>query len=169
MSPYGTRQLVDGIRAVRQETLRTAEDIPESDYGFRPTPESRSVGETLVHIAWLWSFQRYVHQEAHLDTLEGFDFPGLMETSRAEERRPRSKAEIVELLRTEGERFADWVRQLPESLLAEPIGMPGGGSVSRFELLIMAARDHEVHHAAQLTVLERLLGRVPHATRAMQG
>lgn len=45
---------MDGFRAVRQNTVRIAEDIPESQYDYRPTPQSRSVAETLVHIAWLW-------------------------------------------------------------------------------------------------------------------
>lgn len=80
-----------------------------------------------------------------------------------EEKRPRSKAEIIDLLRIEGDRWAQWVEQLPEAVLAERVELPGGSSRSRFELL-MGTKEHEMQHRAQLTVIERLLGVVPHFT-----
>ena len=43
-----------------------AEDIPESQYGFRATPVTRSIAETLVHIAWLGRSDRVIHEELHL-------------------------------------------------------------------------------------------------------
>src|SRR5215468_3407465 len=103
MSLYGPKQLVDSMRTVRKNTIQIAEDIPEKDYGYRPTPESRSAAETLVHIARLAQFDRIVHQEEHLSSLEGYDFGALIKKSEVEEKRPRSKREIVELLRSEGE------------------------------------------------------------------
>jgi len=63
MQLYGAKQLADGMRTVRKNTILIAEDIPEKDYGYRPSPESRSVKETLVHIASLWRFDRFVHEE----------------------------------------------------------------------------------------------------------
>jgi hypothetical protein len=95
---YGVRQLAASMRAVRRNTILIADDIPESAYGFRATPGTRSVAETLVHIAWLGSSDRLIHDELHLDSLEGFDFPALLETSAVEERRARSKDEILDLL-----------------------------------------------------------------------
>ena len=56
---------------------------------------------------------------------------------------------------------------LPEALLAEQIRMPGGASQSRFEWLL-GTKEHEMHHRAQLMVIERLLGIVPHLTRNRQ-
>lgn len=161
MSLFGLRELIDGVRAVRADTIRIATDVPADRYEFRPTPESRSVAETLVHIAWLWNFDWQVHGGARLPTLEGFDFGSLVAGFRAEEAKPRSKEEIVELLRIEGERYLTWLRELPAEILPERVGMPGGGSLSRFELLL-STKEHEMHHRAQLTVLERLVGVVPH-------
>ena len=160
---YGVRQLVDSVRAVRTNTILMADDIPESKYDYRPTPVSRSIAETLVHIAWLWTSDRLLHEEEHLDTLEGFDFPALLGKSEVEERRRRSKSEILELLRTEGERQARWLEQLPEAFLAERVQLPGGASVSRFEMLL-ATKEHELQHRAQLTVIDRLIGVVPRFT-----
>jgi uncharacterized protein YndB with AHSA1/START domain/uncharacterized damage-inducible protein DinB len=160
---YGVRQLVDSMRAVRSNTIGMADDIPESKYDYRPTAVSRSIAETLVHIAWLSTSDWILHEEEHLHTLEGFDFPALLEKSEVEEKRPRSKAEILELLRTEGERQARWLEQLPEAFLAERVQLPGGGSVSRFEMLL-ATKEHELQHRAQLTVIDRLIGVVPRFT-----
>jgi uncharacterized damage-inducible protein DinB len=43
--------------------------------------------------------------------------------------------------------------------------MPNGApSQSRFEML-QGIKEHEMHHRAQLMVVERLLGVVPHLTR----
>jgi uncharacterized damage-inducible protein DinB len=163
MSLYGIRQLADSMRAVRQNTILIAGDIPESKYAFRATPETRSVAETLVHIAWLWTSDRVIHEERHLDSLEGFDFPALLATSAAEERVVRSKAEIIELLRVEGERAVRWLEGLPDATLSERVLLPGGGSVTRFEMLL-ATKEHELQHRAQLTVIDRLLGIVPRFT-----
>ena len=167
MNLYGSKQLVDSVRTVRKNTIQIAEDIPEKDYNYRPTPESRSAAETLVHIARLGHFDQFVHDEKHLSSLEGFDFGSLIKKSEDEEKRPRSKKEIVELLRTEGERWCQWVESLPETVLAEQVRMPGGASKTRFELLL-GTKEHELQHRAQLTVIERLLGIVPHLTRNRQ-
>src|SRR3954454_23438639 len=103
MPLFGTRQLVEAARRARASTLRIAAEIPEASYGFRATAETRSAAETLVHIAWLASADRLMHEERRLGTLEGFDFPGLIADSRREERQARGKEQIIELLRTEGE------------------------------------------------------------------
>jgi uncharacterized protein YndB with AHSA1/START domain/uncharacterized damage-inducible protein DinB len=160
---YGVRQLTDSMRAVRANTILMGGDIPESKYDYRPTPMSRSIAETLVHIAWLGTSDRILHEEEHLDALEGFDFPALLRKSEVEEKRRRSKAEILELLRTEGERQVRWLEQLPEAFLSERVQLPGGGSVSRFEMLL-ATKEHELQHRAQLTVIDRLIGVVPRFT-----
>jgi uncharacterized damage-inducible protein DinB len=165
MNLYGPRQLAESVRTVRRNTIRIAEDIPEDNYGYRPTPDSRSVAETLMHIAFLSRADALLHGPERLPSLEGFDFGRLVEQSEAEEKKPRSKSEIVALLGTEGDRWTRWVEGLPEALLSEQVQQPGGASKNRFEMLL-GTKEHEMHHRAQLTVIERLLGIVPHLTRA---
>jgi uncharacterized damage-inducible protein DinB len=164
MSLYGIRQLIDSFRTVRRNTIQVAEEIPEADYQYRPAPASRSVAETLVHIAWLGGADRFLHEEKRLASFDGFDFGAFLTTSEVEESRQRSKAEIIELLRTEGDRWVHWVEQLPETFLSEQFRAPDGKSVSRFEMLL-GTKEHELEHRAQLTVIQRLLGLVPHFTR----
>ena len=164
MNFYGPKQLVESIRTVRKNTIQVAEDIPEKEYGYRPTPGSRSVAETLVHIAFANQVDRRLHGGQRVSSLEGPNFGEPLQQGQAEEKRPRSKNEIVALLRTEGDRWCEWIATLPETVLAEQVGMPGGASKSRFEMLL-GTKEHEMHHRAQLMVIERLLGIVPHLTR----
>jgi uncharacterized damage-inducible protein DinB len=164
MTPlYSARQLAEGMRAVRANTVLMAEDIPADRYDYRATPGTRSIGETLVHIAWLWTSDRILHEEARISTAVGYDFVTHMAGSAVEEQRPRSKADIIELLRLEGERHAAWLESRPDEFLAERVALPGETSLSRFEWLI-ATKEHEIHHRAQLTVLDRLIGVVPRFT-----
>ena len=170
MTYYGPKELAAAFRTVRNNTVKIAEEIPEAHYAYRVTPESRSVAETLVHIAVGPRFQEQVHIVEHRSTLEGFDFFGYMAKPAAEEKVPRSKSEILELLHTEGEKFARTLEGLPEAFLAERVEFPQGAAVpskSRFEMFL-GPKEHEMHHRAQLMVVERLLGITPHLTRQMQ-
>jgi len=167
MDLYGPTQLASSMRTVRKNTIVIAEDIPEKHYGYRPTPESRSVAEMLLHIAFLSRADRFIHEEQRLSSLEGFDFGQLIKKSETEEKRPCAKNEVVALLVSEGDRWCQWVEGLSETLLSEQVRMPGGTSKSRFEMLL-GTKEHEMHHRAQLMVIERLLGIVPHLTRNRQ-
>jgi uncharacterized damage-inducible protein DinB len=170
MTYYGPKEMAASFRTVRNNTIQLAEEIPEAHYGHRITPESRSVAETLVHIAVGPRFQEQVNIVEHRTTMEGFDFIGFLTKLTAEEKAPRSKSEILELLRTEGGKFARTLEGLSEDFLAERVGFPQGAvppSKSRFELLL-GPKEHEMHHRAQLMAVERLLGITPHSTRQMQ-
>jgi len=169
MTYYGSRELAASLRVVRKNTLQIAEEIPEAQYGFRPTPDSRSVGELLAHIALGYRFQKLVHADEHRATLAGIDFGALIARSREEEARLAGKAQVVEALRANGEAWASWIESLPEPFLAERVEMPGEppSSKSRFEMLL-SSKEHEMHHRGQLMLIERLLGIVPHLTRERQ-
>jgi uncharacterized damage-inducible protein DinB len=169
MNYYGGKELADSFRTVRNNTLTIAEDIPEDKYNFRPMPDSRSVAELLAHIAVSNTFQKEVHQN-RLTTMAGFDFPALMKRLSAEEKMPRTKAQLVELLKAEGESWAKWMEGLDDSFLGEVLHMPPGGtppSRTRFDM-ILSVKEHEMHHRGQLMMIERMLGIVPHLTRRMQ-
>jgi uncharacterized damage-inducible protein DinB len=71
MNLYGPKQLAQSMRTVRKNTIQIAQDIPEDNYGYRPTSDSRSVAEILVHIALLSKFDHVLHEEDRLSSLEG--------------------------------------------------------------------------------------------------
>src|SRR5205807_2668024 len=103
MTYYGAKELAHSFRTVRNNTIKIAEEIPEEKYGFRPAEESRSIAETLVHIAVMTRVPEQIHGIERLTTLVGFDFFGFMSKLQAEGKAPRTKAQILELLRSEGE------------------------------------------------------------------
>ncbi len=164
MSSYGGKDLASAFRTVRKNTIQVAEDIPESKYSFVAAPDVRSVARMLAHVAIATRIWEEVHKKG-LTTLVGFDFFGMMDRFNAEEAKTRSKAEILELLRTVGEQFAAWMETLTPEVLAEMVTEPDGKTAkSRFERLL-GAKEHEMHHRAQLMLIERQLGIVPHLTR----
>jgi hypothetical protein len=50
MTYYGGKELADAFRTVRNNTIKIAEEIPESQYTFKASPDIRSIGEMLAHI-----------------------------------------------------------------------------------------------------------------------
>jgi uncharacterized damage-inducible protein DinB len=170
MNYYAAKEMAESFRTVRKNTVIIAEEIPQEKYAFRAAPEARSVGELLAHIAQAQGFQYQVHAVERRTTLEGFDFPSMMKRFTAEEKEPRSKDQILELLRSSGEKWAGFVEGLSEEFLAERVQMTPGmtpPSKSRFEM-ILSVKEHEMHHRGQLMLIERLVGIVPHMTREMQ-
>ena len=170
MNYYGGKELAESFRTVRKNTLAVAADIPEDKYSYRAAPETRSVGELLVHIGLSQGFQQQVHAKERRTTLEGFDFPGLMKRFSAEEKTPRTKAQVIELLTKDGEVWAKWLEGLDDNFLGEVVSMPPTATPparTRFDMLL-SVKEHEMHHRAQLMLIERMLGIVPHLTRRMQ-
>src|SRR5579862_6871044 len=144
MHGYNGKDLARSFRTVRGNTIQIAEEIPEDKYDFRPSPGCRSVAETLVHIAVTPRIQEQVHFVEHRDTLVGMDFMSLMGAVLAEEKTPRTKAQILDLLRETGEKYARELEGVSEAMLAETVQMPPGmtpESKSRFEMM-SAPKEH---------------------------
>lgn len=171
MTYYGAKDLAHAFRIVRDNTIQVANDIRDDDYGFRATPETRSVAETLIHIANIPKMAHEIHVNRKLTSFEGFDFMAFMGPLLAAEKQPHSKAEIVKLLTDGRDHTVAWLEGLSEAALQEHIAMmPAPNNPpfkTRFEMLL-GMKEHEMHHRAQLMVMERMLGVVPHLTRRMQ-
>lgn len=170
MRYYGAAEMARSFRTVRNNTIQIAEEIPEDKYGFQVIPETRTVEKLLTHIALIHRFNYQMHAVEKRTTLEGFDFTALMKRVSEEEAESRSKAEVIALLRENGEAWATYLEGLSEDFLAEQVAMMPGtepASKSRFEMLI-APKEHEMHHRGQLMLIQRMLGQVPHLTRQMQ-
>ena len=169
MTYYGGRELAEGFRTVRNNTIQIAEEIPEESYSFKPAEGSRTVAQTLAHIAMSPGFQTHIHQN-RLDSLTKVNFTELLQKFGAEEAKPRTKAELIAFLKTEAETFATYLESIDESVLAEQVGMmPGTQPAAKCRLeMLMSAKEHEMHHRAQLMVVQRMLGLTPHLTRLQQ-
>ena len=164
MNYYGAKEIAESFRTVRKNTIQVAEDIPEEKYSYRAAPDTMSVAEMLAHLATTphWAQQCFFIEKKTNVAME--DFGRWMGEATAKSNALTSKAAIVEALKTSGEEFAKHLDTLTEAQLAQVVSNPGG-SKSTFEMLI-GVKEHEMHHRAQLFLIERMVGIVPHLTRA---
>ncbi len=98
--------------------------------------------------------------------MEGFDFMKFR-AGFAPMWRSLTMAEIIALLKEEGEKYASALEAVSDEFLCESITLPPGGappSRTRFDML-GSVKEHEMHHRGQLMLIERLLGITPHLTR----
>src|SRR5215470_4365361 len=167
MNCYGGKDLARAYRTVRENTIKIAEEIPESKLDFAAAEGVRTIRQLLTHIALADSISS-VHKDKRT-SFDGFNFPALMAQMQAEEAKPRTKAELIALLKQRGEETASWLDTLSDDFLAEPFTQPRGEpkTKSRFEMLL-SMKEHEMHHRGQLMLIERMLGITPHLTRQMQ-
>ena len=100
MTYYGGKELAAAFRTVRKNTIQIAEDIPEEKYDFKPSPESRTIGQTLAHIARRNDVSDHACTASRIDRHEDLDFQEFMKQVGAEEAKPRNKAEIVAMLKS---------------------------------------------------------------------
>jgi uncharacterized damage-inducible protein DinB len=170
MNYYGAKDIAASFRTVRNNTLKIAEEIPEDKYSFSPAEGSRTVAQTLIHISNVHKFALAIHRDNVLSTLEGFNFMALMGPMMASEQEPMTKAQVIARLAAAGDEFEGWVKGLSDDFLGQVVSMPPGGSPpsrTRFDMLI-AVKEHEMHHRGQLMLVQRLMGITPHLTRDMQ-
>ena len=169
MHGYDAKNLAQAFRTVRKNTIQIAEEIPEDKYDFRPAEGTRSVAETLKHIAISPTWAIKVHTERYSE-LNIAMFGEFMAAAAAAEGKLHTKAEILKALHDNGEQFAAFLEGLSDAVLAETVSFPpqtGQPPETRFEMLL-SPKEHEMHHRGQLMLMERMLGITPHLTRQMQ-
>lgn len=166
MTYYGAKELAESFRTVRKNTIAIAEEIPAEKYDFMPVPGVRSVGAQLAHITVSPRWQIDAHGQG-IDFIDFAFFGERIAQAASEEQALHSKDDIVQALKDDGERLTTFIESLSESKLAEVVVFPPQvlpSRRSRFEMLL-AVKEHEMHHRAQLMLIQRLLGIVPHLTR----
>jgi uncharacterized damage-inducible protein DinB len=166
MTYYGSKQLADSFRTVRKNTIAIAEEIPAEKYDFMPVPGVRSVAAHLAHVTVMPRWQIAVHSQG-MDFIDFAYFGQRIAQAAAEEQQLHGKDAIVAALKQDGETFATFLDSFDDAKLGEVVRFPPPVQPSqrtRFEMLL-AVKEHEMHHRAQLMLIERLLGIVPHLTR----
>ena len=126
----------------------------------------RSVGELLAHIAVSPESQMILHG-ARISFVDFGTYEASMAKRKAAEQALGGKDHIVGALRDGGERFAGFLGSLDPQMLEEVVSFPPPVQPSqrtRFDMLL-AVKEHEMHHRAQLMLIQRMLGIVPHLTR----
>ena len=166
MHYYGPKDMAESWRTVRKNTVQVAEDIPEEKYSFRAAPDAMSVGEILAHLAATphWANQCHFVDQKMAVTMD--DFVKWMGEVGQHSKSLTTKAAIVAALKADGEAFAAGLESMTDAKLGEVVALPMG-TKTRFEMLL-GVKEHEMHHRAQLFLMERMIGIVPHLTRARQ-
>src|SRR6516165_1472225 len=101
MHGYDARDLARPFRTVRNNTIQIAEEIPEDKYGFRPAEGTRTVAETLAHLATSTAWPQHFHgkglTQIDLDLFMSFHQKALAEAAKL-----TSKAKLLDALRKNG-------------------------------------------------------------------
>lgn len=166
MNFYGAKEMAESWRTVRKNTIQVAEDIPEDKYSFKAAPETMSVAEMLAHVATSTHWAQQIHFVEKKGAVSGEDFGRYFGAAGAAAKTLTTKTAIVAALKANGEEFAKQLESMTDAQLGEAVTLPMG-SKSRFEMLL-GVKEHEMHHRGQLFLVERIVGIVPHLTRARQ-
>ena len=141
---------VDALRAVWESVsayvLRSAEDMPEADYGFRPVGTVRTFGQQIAHVAG----SQYSMCAVALGE------PAKEED--AIERTMTTKAQLVAALRASSE-YCRRAYAQSDADLAHSTTMYGETRTRMYALALNATHDGE-HYGNLITYL-RIKGRVP--------
>src|SRR5262245_22384474 len=118
MHGYNGKDLARSFQTVRANTIQIAEEIPEDKYGFRPAEGTRSVAETLSHLATSTQWPQDLHGPRH--NAVTFDlFMSGMQKAGALAAALTTKAAILDALRAEGETLVKFLDEYPEEALSE--------------------------------------------------
>jgi uncharacterized damage-inducible protein DinB len=132
-------------KIVKDFVIRAAEKVPEAGYAFKPTPEVRSFGQLIGHIA--------DDQYRYCSALKG------VSKSTSFEQAPPSKAEMVTALKAAFAYCDSAYEGLVDASARDKV-MFSGRSVPRLALFTLHA-GHAWEHYGNAVVYMRLQGIVP--------
>lgn len=160
-------ELLEAWRYTREGFLAEAENIPERDWSFRPTPANRDVPELVRHI--IESSLMAVGEVARDDgDFTRQSFPDHLREHAAGLPEEANRAEWLSLLQIDlrdGERR---LRDLGGDGMLRPIRQFNGEPASRLTWFNHHIA-HEDYHRGQLALYARLTGGVPALTKEIQG
>ena len=144
------KELVATWERAAADIIDVAEAMPEERYDFKPTPDMRTFGDQLVHVAGI--VQRFI------DTAKG---------TKSESDHPHktmTKAEIVGLVKQTIQAGQETIGSLTDAQMVEQVKFPfGDRMVTRYGYW-MGPLYQLANHYGQLVVYLRLNGIVPPAT-----
>lgn len=153
---------VETIIALWKDTraglIHEVENIPEDQFSFRPTPDTRSIAELLQHII---SAQKILVGETCRaeSNLMRQSFVAHAKEYADGVNEATDKNGLLELLRTSMEEAEACIRSYGDNL-EETMTRLDGKPTSK-EAFLTFALGHEGYHRGQLTVFERLLNIEP--------
>lgn len=134
--------------------IEMAQEFPEDKYDYRPTPEVRTFGEIIRHIAAVnFRYVRQAQQKPYYPEEFALEnFPG--------------KDDLVSLLAKSYQEGAELIQPLSDAQMIEAVKSPYDDSTTSRYAYWMQAVEHAAEHYGNLVVYYRLNGLVPPASRS---
>ncbi|MFQ5927900.1 MAG: DinB family protein [Terriglobia bacterium] len=151
-APGTTEAVLGSWNYVGKKLVDMAEDFPEDKYGYRPSPEVRSFGEHLLHIAGTNYFiMRSARGEAGGEELSHEKY--------------KTKADIAAVLKQSFADGAAAIQQTGDAGMSRTLKHPfADRTISQLGLWVMAVENAGEHYGS-LVVYYRINGIVPPVSR----
>jgi len=135
------------VETEARNTVAAAETMPADKYSFRPTPQQRSFGELVAHIAGM--------NYRFCSTISG---AGMPKAAPLKDTDPKDA--LVAGLKTSWEYCTQELAKLDDSKMGEAVPFFGGRTASRGAVMMTLAEEFGDHYAAEAMYL-RLNGLLP--------
>ena len=148
--PSVTSQLKSAWAGIRDNIMDAAVEVPESTYAVRPTPEVRTFGELIAHLAGA--------QDSFCAGALGEKGP----PEDAVEKGTKTKAALIEALRKSNDVCARAYSQ-SDADAAKPVNSPDGNG-TRLSVLILNT-THDGEHYGNIVTYMRMNHMVPPSSK----
>ena len=143
-------QTIRGYNAIQRDLLNAAELMPEADYAFTPTPETRPFGQLIAHVA--------LSQFEACSFLQGGPSPKAAE----KEETPRSKVVLIALLKESTAFCNPLVNAMTDESMVQLMKVGPNEGARGLALIGLSVHGNEVY--GTIAVYLRLKGIVPPTT-----
>lgn len=151
----------------REGVLDEARNIPEKHWDYKPTPETKSVRELVVHI--LEVAMMMTGELVRPDTnFRRAPFPNLLKNYAKSAHQARTRAELLKMLRSQLRDGIKAFRTAGELHMLQLIDRFDGGKGTRLAWLNHGIAQ-EMYHRGQLVTYARLIGLEPALTKRIRG
>ncbi len=151
----------------RDGVIAELENIPEGEFGFTPSPQSRTVTALAQHIAEsaLMAAGELARPDGNFQRQPYPDFIREYAGNRAQ---VTGRKTLIALLQTVAGECGSRLRAAGEHQMLQPITQFNGEPATRLTWLHHAIA-HEEYHRGQIALYARLLGHVPALTKLIEG
>jgi len=146
---------------VRNGLIKEVELVPADQFGFRATPETRTVLELAQHI--IETERMLAGEVCRENTNFARGFPAIAAEFAGNVKQAQTKEDIISLLGTSFEESKAKSLEFGDENIAKMMTRFDGRQAPKAEMLRFAVA-HEMYHRGQFTVYQRLLGIEPALT-----
>lgn len=145
------RDYLERLENSHKYLLLIAESMPEEKYGYKPTPESLSFAENLMHIGFAADW--------HSQSLLGGRASRVWQTDTLYKVAQKSKKDMIATIDDTFNQTIILIKQFDASRLDDTLDYFGLKRTKRQIFMLLA--DHITHHRAQMLVHMRMNGLIP--------